>query len=61
MEHPQPDRPVDGCCLGCLAAPVLFLILSALFGPVIGFLGTLLIVPMISSPNNAEVDPRDPP
>jgi hypothetical protein len=43
-----------------LAAPVLFLLLSALFGLVIGFLGTLLILPMISAPN-AEVDPRDPP
>jgi tetrahydromethanopterin S-methyltransferase subunit C len=60
MEQPQPDEPVDGCCLGCLAAPVLFLILSALFGPLIGLLGTLLILPMISAPD-AEVDPRDPP
>ena len=57
------QRPVDGCCSGCLLAPVAFFLLSVFFGPVIGFIGTLLIVHMVSShgPEEIERDHRDPP
>ena len=66
MNGNQNDQPVDGCCLGCLMAPVAFILLSAMFGPLIGFLGSVLVAYMASSPNSNPdsvypVDDRDPP
>ena len=56
------DRPVTGCCLGCLVFPVMFLILSALFGPVWGFLGSIAIAYLVSGPReDYQIDHRDPP
>jgi len=56
------QRPVGGCCSGCLLAPVAFFLLSVFFGPVIAFIVTLLIVHMVSSQSEEiERDHRDPP
>jgi len=59
------QRPVGGCCSGCLLAPVAFFLLSVFFGPVIAFIVTLFIVHMVSSsshgPEEIERDDRDPP